>query len=148
MQGTGPTIFFGKADVDGVIAPRILGRLPVLAGFSSWASGLLPFPIYDKVFRCETTFLLTRLPAGIHPRWSHQVYSVGFLTGDQQFGIKISCIDEMIGWEQVFCLQGGMNGRRHRSIRDRAASAACRSDRPSTNCSIRVNINCTGERAG
>jgi hypothetical protein len=68
---------------------------------------LLPFPIYDKVFRCETTFLLTRLPAGIHPRWSHQVYPVGFLTGDRQFGVVIA--PSAIG-AKVICTSVMMRG--------------------------------------
>ncbi len=105
-------------NLDDLVGSIIDSWGPATARVSLWARSLLLFPIDEKVISIEAC-RLPRLPLMVPARWTHQVDLVVLLALDQQFGIDIASIDNMLFWQELFVLEGFMDDRRSRIIRNR-----------------------------
>ena len=108
QTGADLTIFGGEFDFDDLVGSVADSRSPTTARVSRWAGGLLAFPIDEKVISIEA-LLLTGLPLMVPAGWTHQVDLVVLLTVNQQFGIHITGIHNMLIWQEVFVLEAFMN---------------------------------------
>jgi len=79
------------------------GRLPELVMFSGRASNLLPLPIDVEMVRGEIV-LSPSLPTGIWSGRANQVNAKARFTLNQQHGIDISLVNQMIFWQKSFFL--------------------------------------------
>lgn len=105
-------------NLDDLVGSVIDSSCPAEAFVSLGARSLLMFPIDEKVISIEAC-LLTRLPLMVPAGWTQQVDLVVLLALDQQFGIHIARIDNMLVWQELFVLEGFVDDRRSRIIRDR-----------------------------
>jgi hypothetical protein len=116
---TGLTVFGREFDFDDLVGSVVDRWGPAEAFVSLWASGPLVFPIDEEVIGIEAS-LLIGLPLMIPARWTHQVDLVILLTLDQQLGIHIAGIGNMLFWQQVLALETFMNERCSRIIGNRS----------------------------
>jgi hypothetical protein len=112
------TIFRGEFNLDDLVGSVIDSWGPTTARVSLWAGSLLVFPIDEKVISIEAC-LLIGLPLMVPASWTHQSDLEDLLALDQQFGIDIAGIHNMLFWQQVFVLEGFMDERRSRIIGNR-----------------------------
>jgi len=95
-------------NLDDLVGSVIDSWGPATACVSFWARSLLMFPIDEKVISIEAC-RLPRLPLMVPARWTHQVDLVVLLALDQQFGIDIASVDNMLFWQELFVLEGFMD---------------------------------------
>ncbi len=81
---------------------------PATAGVSLWAYGLLVFPSDEKMISIEA-LLLIGLLVMIAAGRTDQIDLVVLLTLEQQFGIRVACIQHMLLREQIFALETFVN---------------------------------------
>lgn len=82
-------------DLDDLVGSVVDRWGPATAEVSLWARGLLVFPIDEKMIGIEA-LLLIGLPLMIAARRTDQVDLVVLLTLEQQFGIHVACIHNML----------------------------------------------------
>lgn len=105
-------------NLDDLVGSVVDRSCPAEAFVSLGARGLLVFPIDEEVIGIEA-HLLIGLPLMVPAGWTQQVDLVVLLALDQQFGIHIARIDNMLVWQELFVLEGFVDDRRSRIIRDR-----------------------------
>ena len=96
LDWTGSTLPFRELDLNDGIAARVGRGRPKLTGFVGRTGGLLSFPIDLEIFRGEAGVRLTGLPAGIVHRRPDQIDVIILLASQQQFGIHVTSIDQVI----------------------------------------------------
>src|SRR5262249_49880945 len=95
QAGTGLTVFRREFNLDDLVGAVVDGWGPATARVSLGAGRLLLLPIDEKVISIEA-FLLTGLPLMIAAGWTHQIDLVVLLALEQQFGIHIPGIDNVL----------------------------------------------------
>ena len=106
-----------KFNLDDLVGAVVDRWSPATAGVSLWASGLLVFPIDEKVIGIKA-FLLIGLPLMVAAGGTHQINLVILLTLHEQFGIHIAGIHNMLLRQQVFVLETLMDEGCSGIIRD------------------------------
>lgn len=96
LRGTRAAIPFRELDLNHRGPMFIRGRCPELTEFAGRTNGVLLFSINLKVRGGKAGTALAGLPSRIVPGRSHQVHSILFLTGDQEFRIKICRFHQVV----------------------------------------------------
>src|SRR5690349_8297077 len=102
--GTGLAVFGREFNLDDLVGSVVDRWGPATARVSLWACGLLVFPVDEKMIGIETLVLIG-LPLMIAARRTDQINLVVLLTLEQQFGIHVACIHNMLLREQIFVLE-------------------------------------------
>src|SRR5215472_4929425 len=101
-----------ELDLDHLVLPVVNSRCPPDAGVPFWTRCLLLLPVDEKVTGIEALFLTGR-PSVIRSRWTDQVNVIVTLALDQELGVDITSIHQMLLGQECFAFKLGMNRGGH-----------------------------------
>jgi hypothetical protein len=115
----GLTVFGGEFDFHDLIGAVVDRCSPTATEVSLWTGGLLCLPVDEELAGLKARFVAGR-PSVIGSCGTDGINLVVLLALDQQFGIHLPGIDNMLLWQQVFALESFMDERCSGIIRNRS----------------------------